>query len=209
MTPRRVAVLLSGRGSNFRAVARGVFSGSIPAEIAAVLSDRADAAGLRRAAQLGLDARFVSPKGRSREDFDAEMVSILREKAVDLVCLAGYMRILSGAFVRSFPMKILNIHPSLLPAFRGLHAQRQALKAGVKIAGATVHFVTESLDDGPIVLQAAVPVKEGDDEESLSRRILRKEHRIYPEAVRLFCQGRLRVEGSRVKILSPMKGEKP
>jgi phosphoribosylglycinamide formyltransferase-1 len=195
-----IAVLLSGRGSNFRAIARKVLDGTVPGEIVLVLSNRSDAAGLKRAESLGIETLYLSHHGKSREDFDREMVAALRERNVDLVCLAGFMRILSPAFIRAFPMRILNIHPALLPAFRGLDGQRQAFEAGVKVAGATVHFVTEGLDEGPIVLQKAVPVREDDTVETLSRRILRQEHKIYPEAVRLFCEGRLEVRGQKVYI---------
>ncbi|UCF80579.1 MAG: phosphoribosylglycinamide formyltransferase [Acidobacteriota bacterium] len=196
----RIAVLLSGRGSNFLAIARKVLDGTIPGEIVLVLSNRSDAVGLKKAEDLGIDTLYLSHHGKSREDFDREMVAALRERNVELVCLAGFMRILSPIFIRAFPMRVLNIHPALLPAFRGLDGQRQAFEAGVKVAGATVHFVTEGLDEGPIILQKAVPVREDDTVETLSRRILRQEHKIYPEAVRLFCEGRIEVRGHKVHI---------
>lgn len=207
MTRARLAVLLSGRGSNFLAIARRVLDGAIPAEIALVASNKASARGLQKAEQLGFETLCVPHEGKTREAFDAEMVAALRARGVDLVCLAGFMRILSPVFVGAFPMKIMNVHPALLPSFRGTDAQRQALEAGVKVAGATVHFVTEELDGGPIILQKAVPVRDDDTVETLSKRILRAEHRIYPEAVRLFCEGRLAVRGKRVMILSP-QGER-
>jgi phosphoribosylglycinamide formyltransferase-1 len=196
----RIAALLSGRGSNFLAIARKVLDGTIPGEIVLVLSNRSDAAGLKKAENLGIETLYLSHHGKSREAFDRETVAALRERNVDLVCLAGFMRILSPAFIRAFPMRILNIHPALLPAFRGLEAQRQAFEAGVKVTGATVHFVTEGLDTGPIILQKAVPLREDDTVETLSRRILRQEHKIYPEAVRLFCEGRLEIRGQKVYI---------
>jgi phosphoribosylglycinamide formyltransferase 1 len=200
MTRARIAVLLSGRGSNFLAIARHVLAGKIPAGIALVASNKSTARGLKKAEQLGFETLYVPYEGKTREAFDAEMAEALRARNVDLVCLAGFMRILSPVFVRAFPMRIMNVHPALLPSFRGTDAQRQALDAGVKVAGATVHFVTEELDGGPIILQKAVPVLDSDTVETLSKRILRVEHKIYPEAVRLFCEGRLEVRGKKVFI---------
>ncbi len=198
---KNVAVLLSGRGSNFTALASAIDRGEIPARICLVLSNRQDAAGLERAGTMSLPRRFVDSQGRDREDFDREIASHLEAAGAEIVCLAGFMRLLSPWFVSRYPRRILNIHPSLLPAFPGLQAQRQALEWGVKVTGCTVHFVDEKLDHGPIILQETVPVLDDDTEESLSNRILQAEHRIYPEALRLVCQERVRVEGRRVFIL--------
>ena len=200
---RRIGVLLSGRGSNFEALAANVASGRIPnAEIAIALSNREDARGIEKARVLGIEARVISSKGLEREAYDKLVVAALQEKRVDLVCLAGYMRLLSPQFVSAFHNRILNIHPSLLPAFPGMEAQRQALEHGVKFSGCTVHFVDENLDAGPIVLQACVPIEDSDTPETLSERILREEHRIYAEAVRIVLEGKFRVEGRRVLITS-------
>ena len=201
---KRIGVLLSGRGSNFEALAESVRLGRIPnAEIAIVISHREGAAGIQRARARGIPAEVIPSKGLEREAYDRQVVSALQAARVDLVCLAGYMRLLSPHFIQAFRGRILNIHPSLLPAFPGLEAQRQALDHGVKIAGCTVHFVDENLDAGPIVLQSAVPVRDDDNEESLSSRILAEEHRIYTEAVRIVLEGRYRIEGRRVIILAP------
>jgi len=197
--PDQIGVLLSGRGSNFEALADAVSDGRIPAaRIAIVVSNREDAPGLEKARSRGIPAVAVPSKGLQREDFDRQVVAVLREHAVDLVCLAGYMRLLSRYFVDSFPERILNIHPSLLPAFPGLESQRQALEHGVKFAGCTVHFVDENLDAGPIILQAIASVLDGDTPEALAARILVEEHRLYPKAVRLVLEGRYRIEGRRV-----------
>ena len=196
---KRIGVLLSGRGSNFEALADSVRAGRIPdAEISIVVSNREDAPGLLRAAERGIAARVIPSKGLEREAYDRQVVAILHEHKVDLVCLAGYMRLLSPYFVAAFPQRILNIHPSLLPSFPGLESQRQALEYGVKFAGCSVHFVDENLDAGPIVLQAVVPVKNDDTVETLSERILREEHRIYSEAVRMVLEGKFKIEGRRV-----------
>jgi phosphoribosylglycinamide formyltransferase-1 len=196
---KRIGVLLSGRGSNFEALEASVASGRIPnAEIAIALSNREDARGIEKARALGIEARVISSKGLEREAYDKLVVAALQEKRVDLVCLAGYMRLLSPQFVAAFHHRILNIHPSLLPAFPGMEAQRQALEHGAKFSGCTVHFVDENLDAGPIVLQACVPVEDSDTPETLSERILREEHRIYPEAVRIVLEGNFRIEGRRV-----------
>ncbi|HEV2488788.1 MAG TPA: phosphoribosylglycinamide formyltransferase [Candidatus Acidoferrales bacterium] len=198
-----IGVLLSGRGSNFEALAESVRVGRISnAEIAIVISHREGAPGVERARARGIPAEIIPSKGLEREAFDRLVVAALQAHHVDLVCLAGYMRLLSPYFIQAYRGRILNIHPSLLPAFPGLEAQRQALEHGVKIAGCTVHFVDESLDAGPIVLQAAVPVRDDDTEESLSARILAEEHRIYSEAVRIVLEGRYRIEGRRVILLS-------
>jgi phosphoribosylglycinamide formyltransferase-1 len=196
---KRIGVLLSGRGSNFEALADGIASGRIPnAEIALVISSREGAPGLERAKSRGIATRVIPSKGLERETYDRQVVAVLNEHKVDLVCLAGYMRLLSPYFVAAFPSRILNIHPSLMPSFPGLESQRQALEYGVKFAGCTVHFVDENLDAGPIVLQSAVPVKDDDTEDTLSARILQEEHRIYSEAVRIVLEGRYKIEGRRV-----------
>jgi phosphoribosylglycinamide formyltransferase 1 len=198
----RVGVLASGRGSNFQSMVEAAEEGRIPAEIVVLLSDRREAGALAIARAHGIAAEVVEPPEHpGREAHDKTLVDLLEARRVGLVCLAGYMRILGAAFVEHFRGRLLNIHPSLLPAFPGLHAQRQALEHGVGVAGATVHFVDEGTDTGPIVLQAAVPVLPDDTEATLSARILAAEHRIYPEAIRLFAEGRLRVEGRRVRIL--------
>jgi phosphoribosylglycinamide formyltransferase-1 len=195
---RKIGVLLSGRGSNFEAIARNVAAGTIEAEIAVVISNRQEARGLEIAREMGLNAVCLPSKGIAREAYDATIAAELKRQSVDLVCLAGFMRLLSAAFIREFPMRILNIHPSLLPAFPGLDAQEQALRHGVKISGCTVHFVDKNLDAGPIVAQAAVPVLDGDTVETLSKRILKEEHRVYSEAIRFVLSGGWRVEGRRV-----------
>jgi phosphoribosylglycinamide formyltransferase-1 len=196
---RRIGVLLSGRGSNFVALAESATSGRIPnAEIAIVVSNREGAPGIEKAEQLGIATRVIPSKGLERETYDRQVVAVLQEYKIDLICLAGYMRLLSPYFVASFPNRILNIHPSLLPAFPGLESQRQALEYGVKFAGCTVHFVDENLDAGPIVLQAAIPVLDQDTEVSLSERILAEEHRIYSEAVKLVLDAKYRIAGRRV-----------
>jgi phosphoribosylglycinamide formyltransferase-1 len=198
---KRIGVLLSGRGSNFEALADTVASGRIPnAEIAVVVSNREGAPGIDRAKSRGLATRVLPSKGLEREAFDRQVVGVLNEHQVDLVCLAGYMRLLSPYFVKAFPNRILNIHPSLLPSFPGLESQRQALEYGVKFAGCTVHFVDENLDAGPIILQAVVPVAGNDTEASLSEKILREEHRIYSEAVKIILEGNFRIEGRRVLL---------
>ena len=185
----RLGILLSGRGSNFFAIADSVADGRLDAEIAVVLSNRPEAPGIAIAQERGLNTVVLSSKGLDREVYDRTVVAELRRNAVDLVCLAGYMRILSGYFIREFPMRILNIHPSLLPSFPGLDAQHQALAHGVKFTGCTVHFVNEGVDSGPIVQQAVVPVLDGDTVESLSARILEQEHRIYTEAIAQVISG--------------------
>jgi len=196
---KRIGVLLSGRGSNFEALADGVAAGRIPgAEIAVVVSNREGAPGIEKARERKIATRVIPSKGLEREAYDRQVVAVLNEHKVDLVCLAGYMRLLSPFFVASFPNRILNIHPSLLPSFPGLESQRQALEYGVKFAGCTVHFVDENLDAGPIVLQATVPVRDDDTEETLASRILAEEHRIYTEAVRIVLEGKYKIVGRRV-----------
>jgi len=195
---KRLAILLSGRGSNFEAIAASVAKGLIEASISVVISNRPAARGLAVARERGIHAVVIPSKGTDREVYDRLLIEELRKHNVDLICLAGYLRILSAAFVREFRHKILNIHPSLLPAFPGLDAQRQALEYGVKLSGCTVHFVDEYLDAGPVVLQAAVPVYDDDTEETLAARILKEEHRIYSEAIRIVLRGDYRIEGRRV-----------
>ena len=197
---KRLGILLSGRGSNFEAIADSVANGSIPATIAVVISNRPEAPGLELAQARGLTAVSLPSKGLDREVYDRQVAEVLRSHQVDLICLAGFMRLLSGWFCREFAGRILNIHPSLLPAFPGLDAQHQALEYGVKITGCTVHFVDEHLDAGPIVLQAAVTVLDHDTVYTLSARILKEEHRIYSEAIRIVLGGNYRVEGRRVVV---------
>jgi phosphoribosylglycinamide formyltransferase 1 len=197
---KNIGILLSGRGSNFEAIARNVAAGKIPAKIVLVVSNREQAPGLERARAMGLPALFIPSKGKDRETYDGEVVAALKDAQVDLVCLAGFMRILSPVFVRAFPRRILNIHPALLPAFPGLDAQKQALDYGVKFSGCTVHIVDEGMDTGPIVLQAVVPVLDDDTVETLSARILAEEHRIYSEAVCLMIEDKVRVEGRRTAV---------
>jgi phosphoribosylglycinamide formyltransferase-1 len=196
---KRIGVLLSGRGSNFEALAESLAAGRVPnAEIAIVISNREGAPGIERAKGRGIPTGVIPSKGLEREVYDRQVVAVLDEHKVDLICLAGYMRLLSPYFVAKFPNRILNIHPSLLPSFPGLESQRQALEYGVKFAGCTVHFVDENLDAGPIIVQAVVPVKDDDTEASLSERILKEEHRIYSEAVRIVLGGKYKIAGRRV-----------
>jgi phosphoribosylglycinamide formyltransferase-1 len=195
-----VGVLISGRGSNLQALIDAQQRGSLGGAIAVVVSNVASAPGLERAERAGIPTLVCDHRGRTREDFDADVVSVLRDHGVELVCLAGFMRLLSPLFVRAFAGRVLNVHPALLPAFPGLDAQRQAFEHGVKVSGATVHLVDEGLDSGPIVAQEAVPVRSDDTAESLAGRILEAEHRIYPKAVRLLLEGRCRIEGRRVIV---------
>src|SRR5271169_5860043 len=198
---KNLGILLSGRGSNFVAIADSIAADRIPnARIAVVISNRADAPGLETARHRGLNARVIPSKGRPREEHDREVVAALLDNKIDLVCLAGYMRLLSPWFVQQFPRKILNIHPSLLPSFPGLEAQEQAFAYGVKVAGCTVHFVDEELDHGAIIVQKTVPVLDGDDEHSLSTRILEQEHIAYTEAIRIVLEGEFEVTGRRIKM---------
>ena len=194
----RIGILLSGRGSNFEAIAQNVLSGRLDCQIGFVFSNKPNAPGLARARQLGLPCGSIESAGLDRVGFDSQVADLLHQCGVDLVCLAGYMRLLSGHFVRQFPERVLNIHPSLLPAFPGLDAQHQALVHGVKITGCTVHFVDENLDSGPILLQSAVPVLDGDTLETLSSRILAEEHKIYSQAISWVLKGNYRIEGRRV-----------
>ena len=196
-----LGVLASGSGSNLQSIIDAIEAGRLPAQIRVMLCNRPGARAIERARAHGVPVELLDHKTfSSREAFDARLVEILRERGVELVCLAGFDRLISPVFVRAFPGRILNIHPALLPSFKGLHGQRQALEYGVKLAGCTVHFVDEETDHGPIVIQAAVPVLEGDDEDALVKRILAEEHRIYPEAIRLFAEGRLEIEGRHVRI---------
>jgi phosphoribosylglycinamide formyltransferase-1 len=196
---KNLGVLLSGRGSNFESIARNVAVGRIPdARIAVVVSNRTAAPGIETAHRLGLPALVIPSKGKDRTQHDREVVAALQEHEVDLVCLAGYMRLLSPWFVRQFPRRILNIHPSLLPAFPGLEAQEQAFAYGVTVSGCTVHFVDEELDHGPIILQKTVPVLQGDDEHTLAARILEQEHIAYSEAINIVLEGRFEIVGRRL-----------
>jgi phosphoribosylglycinamide formyltransferase 1 len=204
--PLAVGVLVSGRGSNLQALLDACAAPDFPARVAVVISDREHAPALQRARAAGVEAVWINPKDFvTRESFDLTLVRELEKRQVGLVCHAGFMRILSAAYVQAFAGRALNIHPSLLPAFPGLHAQRQALEHGAKVAGCTVHFVDEAVDAGPIVLQAAVPVEPHDTEETLSVRILKEEHRLYPAAVRLFAEGRLEIVGRRVIVSDAAK----
>ena len=196
---KSLGILLSGRGSNFVAIADSIDAGRLPeARIAVVISNKADAQGIATARARGLTALVIPSKGRAREEHDREVVAALKQHGVELVCLAGYMRLLSPWFVQQFPQRILNIHPSLLPAFPGLEAQEQAFAYGVKVSGCTVHFVDEELDHGAIIVQKTVPVLDGDDEHSLAERILEQEHVAYTEAIRIVLSGGFKVAGRRL-----------
>ncbi len=196
---KNIGILLSGRGSNFVAIADNIEAGRIPgARIAVVISNRAEAPGIETARQRGIEARVIPSKGKQREEHDREVVAVLKEKKVELVCLAGYMRLLSAWFVQQFPNRVLNIHPALLPSFPGLEAQKQAFEYGAKISGCTVHFVDEQLDHGAIIVQKAVPVLDGDDEHTLAARILEQEHIAYSEAIRIVLEGNYEIVGRRV-----------
>ena len=195
---KKLGILLSGRGSNFLAIARNVQARKIPAEIAIVISNKTDAQGLEIARGMGLKAVCIPSKGLKREEFDRRVVALLKESQVDLVCLAGFMRLLSAYIVEQFPNRILNIHPALLPSFPGLDGQQQALEHGVKFTGCTVHFVDAGLDSGPIVAQAVVPVNDDDTLALLAARILAEEHRLYTEAINIVLSGKFRIEGRRV-----------
>lgn len=194
-----LGILLSGRGSNFEAIAKNVTAGKIrDARIAVVISNKADAGGLATAKELGMKGLVIPSKGKAREEHDREVVTALKDHKIDLVCLAGYMRLLSPWFVQQFPRKILNIHPSLLPSFPGLEAQEQAFAYGVKVSGCTVHFVDEELDHGAIILQKTVPVLDNDDEHTLAARILEQEHIAYSEAINLVLEGKFEIKGRRI-----------
>lgn len=206
---KKLGILLSGRGSNFAAIAESIKQGRINAEISVVISNRPEALGIEHARALGFDARTLPSKGRQREEHDAEVVVALNEKQVDLVCMAGYMRLLSPVFIRAFPNRILNIHPSLLPAFPGLDAQKQAIEYGVKVSGCTVHFVDEHLDHGAIIVQRAVPVLDTDDDHSLAARILEQEHKAYTEAINIVLRGQYDIVGRRVVERKAMAAAAP
>lgn len=195
---KRLGILLSGRGSNFEAIAENIECARLNAEIAVVISNRAEARGIEIARERDLPAVVLPSKGVPRQEYDRRVVAELQKRGVELVCLAGFMRLLAAEFCRAFPLRALNIHPSLLPAFPGLDAQKQALEHGVKISGCTVHFVDEYLDAGPIILQAAVPVLDDDTEETLAARILGEEHRIYSEAIGIVLSERWRIDGRRL-----------
>ncbi|MGE5484159.1 MAG: phosphoribosylglycinamide formyltransferase [Ignavibacteriales bacterium] len=200
----RLGILVSGRGTNMQAIMDGCRDGSIPAGVVVVISDVETAPALERARNAGVEALFVDPGAYpGRREFDDAVGDLLEQRSVDLVLLAGFMRVLGPTLIRRFKGRIMNIHPSLLPSFPGLDAQRQAVEYGVRYSGCTVHFVDEGVDSGPIIVQAVVPVEDGDTTVTLAERILREEHRIYPEAIRLFAQGRLFVDGRRVRVLSP------
>ena len=202
MAKIRIGVLASGRGSNFQAIVDAVESGLIKnAEVVVLISDVKDAFALERAVKHRIEPLFINPKDfKSREDFDLRLVEELKKRKIDLILLAGYMRIITPAFVQVFKNRIMNIHPALLPSFPGLHAQKQALDYGVKVSGCTVHFVDEDVDHGPIIIQRAVEVREDDTEETLAKRILEQEHKIYPLAVKLFVEGKLSVVGRKVRV---------
>ena len=198
---KNVAILLSGRGSNFLALSDAITAGKIPARIVLVVSNKPDAPGLTHAQERNYETVCVPSKGVKREAYDRQVVKELKARQVDVICLAGFMRLLSSWFVQQYPRLILNIHPSLLPAFPGLHSQKQALEWGAKVSGCTVHFVDEKLDHGPIIVQRSVPVLDEDTEETLSARILEQEHQIYPEALKLVCEERVRFQERQVLIL--------
>lgn len=204
--PLKIGVLVSGSGTNLQAIIDRISDGSLPARIACVISNKADAYALERARNNGIPAIHLDHRPfAGREAYDAALVKTLRDHGVRLVVLAGFMRIITPVLLDAFPLSVMNIHPALLPAFPGLHAQRQAIEYGVKISGCTVHFVDEGTDTGPIIIQTAVPVLDGDTEETLSARIQVEEHRIFPEAIRLFAEGRLMVEGRKVIVTSPVR----
>jgi len=201
-----IAVLLSGSGSNLQAIIDASEKGEIPCTVKIVISNKADAYGLVRAKKHGIPTEVVDHRSfPGREEFDAKLVEILRGSGAELVCLAGFMRVLTPVFVRAFPNRILNIHPALLPSFPGTHGPRQALSYGVRFSGCTVHFLDEGVDTGPVIVQAVVPVYDDDTEETLAARILVQEHRIYPMAIRLFFAGKLHLEGRRVKVIGEPK----
>ncbi len=206
--PLPIGVLVSGRGTNLQAIIDAIEDGRLKASIRIVISNNPEAYAIERAKRHGIPVEVVPDSGfQTREEYDRRLVDILRERGVELVVLAGFMRILSPFFVRSFPLRIMNIHPALLPSFPGLKVQRKAIEYGVKFSGCTVHFVDEGVDTGPIIIQAVVPVYDDDTEESLTARILKEEHRIYPQAIQLFAEGRLKVEGRRVVVRDHVRAE--
>ncbi len=195
----KIGILISGRGSNMAAIIEAVLSGQIPkSDVAVVISDKTSAEGLQKAMMRGIETLVIAKKGRTREEHDAEIIVELKNRDVELICLAGYMRLLSPEFIRTFPKRILNIHPSLLPCFKGLDAQKQAIEYGVKVSGCTVHFVDESLDNGAIIAQKVVEVKDGDTPETLSERILEYEHTLYVESVKRVVEGNYEIIGRNV-----------
>jgi len=204
MSKLRIAVLVSGRGSNLQAIIDNIEKGLLPAEIAVVISDQPEAYSLERARKHNIPSVPLSAKGYKgkREEYDVLLVKELQKHRVELVCLAGFMRIITPALIKAFPSRILNIHPALLPAFPGLHVQKAALEHGVKFSGCTVHFVDEDMDTGPIIIQAVVPVLDNDTEDSLSERILKQEHKIYSRAIQLYAEGRLKIAGRRVMVVN-------
>ena len=201
-----LAVFISGRGSNLQSIIDSISQGELPLDLKIVISDNREAYGLKRARKAGIEARYVNPGAHdSEKQYEQQILTLLKERKIKIVALAGFMRLLSPYFLEQFSGEVMNIHPSLLPAFRGLHAQKQALEYGVKVSGCTVHFVDEGMDTGPIILQESVPVYDDDDEDSLAARILKKEHQIYPQALKLYATGRLQKKGRRVKILPEKK----
>ena len=201
-----LAVFISGRGSNLQSIIDSISRGELPLDLKIVISDNREAYGLKRARKAGIEARYVNPGAHdSEKQYEQQILTLLKERKIKIVALAGFMRLLSPYFLEQFSGEVMNIHPSLLPAFRGLHAQKQALEYGVKVSGCTVHFVDEGMDTGPIILQESVPVYDDDDEDSLAARILKKEHQIYPQALKLYATGRLQKKGRRVKILPEKK----
>ena len=205
-----IVALISGRGSNLKAILEGIKSGKIKANISLVISNKRDAKGLQIAKDYGVKTLFVNPKDfKNREDYDKHLVDIIKNENPDLIVLAGYMKILTDYFIDSFPDRIVNIHPSLIPAFKGLKAQKQALEFGVKYTGCTVHFVSKEVDSGAVIIQAVVPVLPDDTEESLSERILKMEHKIYPQAIKWFSDNRIYLEGRKVIVKNAIYGEFP
>lgn len=205
-----IGVLVSGSGSNLQSIIDAIESGHLNAEITVVLSNNPDAFALERSRKHGIPAQIVNHRDfPKREDFDGQLVSILKSRDVELVVLAGFMRVITPSFLHAFPMKVMNIHPALLPAFPGVHVQQMALEYGVKFAGCTVHFVDEGVDSGPIIIQSAVPVYDEDTVDILSARILKEEHQIYPQAIQLYAEGKLMIQGRRVKVSGGMRGELP
>lgn len=198
----KIGVLVSGRGSNLQSIIDSIENGDLDAKIKLVVSDRKKAFALERADRHKINNIYLDPKQyKNKEEYEQKIIDIFKEKDVDLVIMAGFMRILTPYFIRHFRQRVMNIHPSLLPSFPGLHPQRQALESGVKVSGCTVHFADEGMDTGPIILQAAVPVLDNDDEDTLAARILQEEHSIYPQAIKLFAEGKMKIEGRSVKIL--------
>lgn len=207
--PLRLAVLVSGRGSNLQAIMDSIQKGELPARVVVVISDNSQAQALERAKKQGIPAIYINPQSYiSKKEYEQELLKVCEEYQTELVVLAGYMRLLGKTFLSKFKNRVINIHPSLLPSFPGLHAQRQAIEYGVRFSGCTVHFVDEGIDSGPIILQAVVPLEPNDTEETLSERILMEEHKIYPQAIKLIAQDRLSIDGRRVFIYPPAYNKK-